>query len=321
MRRRDFLAGATLAATFRPVHAQRASRVYRIGYLSHGSSPALKALQDELSALGWIEGRSLIVEYRFTGGKDERIPELAADLAQLGLELIVVAGSNYADAVMRTTRTIPIIFCTHGDPVGSGHVASLAQPGGNVTGISNLLTELSAKQLEFLHAAVPGKGPITILWNPTAPPHASALPVAQATAQDLGIEVRLAPVSVVEEFETAFKAAERERTRAVLALVAPSYYVHHARLAELAALYRLPTMLGWSEFPKAGGLMSYGPDINEMFRRCASLVDKVLRGAKPAEIPVEQASTYQFVLNLKTAQRLKLDLLPWLLARADEIIE
>jgi putative ABC transport system substrate-binding protein len=301
--------------------AQGAEPVHRIGYLSHGPSPALEALQDALRTLGWIEGQNVIVEYRLTGGKDERIPELAADLVRLRVDLIVAAGSNYADAALRATRTIPIVFCTHGDPVGAGHVASLSRPGGNVTGISNLLTELSAKQLELLNAAVPGPGPIAVLWNPATPTHAAALPAVKAAARDLGIEIRLVPAKVVEEFAAAFNTMGAEHVRAALALVSPSYYVHHARLAELAFQYRLPTMLGWSEFPKAGGLMSYGPNLNEMFGHCAGLVDKLLRGAKPAEVPVEQASTYQLVVNLKAAQRLDLALPAAILSRADEVIE
>jgi putative tryptophan/tyrosine transport system substrate-binding protein len=166
---------ALFALTFGlPFAGAQAEQVHRIGYLSHGPSPALEALQEELRTLGWFEGRNLVVEYRFTEGKDERIPELAADLVRLEVELIAAAGPNYADAALRATRTIPIVFCAHGVPVGAGHVASLSHPGGNVTGISNLLTELSAKQLELLNAAVPGSGPIAILRNPASPPHSAA---------------------------------------------------------------------------------------------------------------------------------------------------
>ena len=301
--------------------ASMAEQNHRIGYLSHGPSPALKALQDGLRTRGWIEGRTLHVEYRLTKGRDDRIPELAADLVRLGVDVIVAAGSNYADAALHATSTIPIVFCSHGDPVGAGHVASLSRPGGNVTGISNLLTELSGKQLELLNAAVPGQGPIAVLWNPASPPHGAALPAVKAAAQDLGIEIRLVPARTVEEFDAAFKTMSAEQVRAALALVSPSYYVHHARLAELASQYRLPSMLGWSEFPKAGGLMSYGPNLNDMFERCAGLVDKLLRGAKPAEIPVEQASTYQLIVNLKAAKRLDLAIPTSILSGADEVID
>jgi putative ABC transport system substrate-binding protein len=298
-----------------------AEQVHRIGYLSHGPSPALEALQQGLRTLGWIEGRNIAVEYRLTEGKDERIPELAADLVRLRVDLIVAAGSNYADAALRATRTIPIVFCTHGDPVRSGHVASLSRPGGNVTGLSNLLTELSGKELELLNATVPGQGPIGVLWNPASPPHSVALPAVRAAARDLGIEIRLVPAAAVEEFDAAFRTMRAEHVRAVLALISPSYYVHHARLAELASQYRLPSMLGWSEFPKAGGLMSYGPILNDMFRRCAGLVDKLLRGAKPAELPVEQASTYKLIINLKAARHLDLAIPAEILNRADEVID
>jgi putative ABC transport system substrate-binding protein len=250
--------------------ARAAEQVHRIGYPSHGPSPALEALQQGLRTFGWIEGRNLVVEYHLTEGKDERIPELAADLVRLGVDLIVAAGSNYAHAALHATGTIPIVFCSHGDPVGAGHVASLSRPGGNVTGISNLLTELSAKQLELLNAAVPGPGPIAVLWNPASPPHGAALPAVRAAARDLGIETRLMPAAAVEEFDAAFRTMKAEHVRAALVLVSPSYYVHHARLAELASRYRLPSMLGWSEFPKAGGLMSSGPNLNDMFALCRS---------------------------------------------------
>jgi ABC-type uncharacterized transport system substrate-binding protein len=187
-----------------------AEQVHRIGYLSHGPSPALEALQQGLRTRGWIEGRNVAIEYRLTEGKDERIPELAADLVRLRVDLIVAAGSNYADAALRATRTIPIVFCTHGDPVRSGHVASLSRPGGNVTGLSNLLTELSGKELELLNATVPGQGPIGVLWNPASPPHSVALPAVRAAARDLGIEIRLVPAAAVEEFDAAFRTMRAE---------------------------------------------------------------------------------------------------------------
>jgi len=304
-----------------PPGAGRAEQVHRIGYLSHGPSPALDALRGRLRTLGWIEGRNLQVEYRLTDGRDERIPGLAADLVRIGVDLIVAAGSNYADAALHATRTIPIVFCAHGDPVGAGHVASLSHPGGNVTGVSNQLTELSGKQLELLDAAVPGRGPVAVLWNPASPPHDAALPAVKAAAQDLGIEIRLVPARTAAEFDAAFRTMSAEQVRAALALVSPSYYVHHARLAELASEYRLPAMLGWSEFAKAGGLMSYGPNLNEMFGRCAGLVDKLLKGGRPADIPVEQASTYQLVVNLRAARRLNLTIPASILAVADEVTE
>ena len=248
--------------------------------------------------------------------------ELVEDLVRHGVDLIVVAGSTYADVALRATRTIPIVFCSHGDPVGAGHVASLARPGGNVTGMSSLLTELSAKQLEILAATVPGEGPIAVLWNPASPPHGPALSTVKATARDLGVKLHLVPASAVEEFDAAFAAMSAGRARAALALVSPSYYVHHARLAELARHGpRLPSMFGWREYPKVGGLMSYGPNLNDMFRRCAVYVDKILKGAKPAELPVEQASKYEFVINLDAARALDVEIPPSILIRADEVIE
>jgi putative tryptophan/tyrosine transport system substrate-binding protein len=318
MRRRSLIVALFAVALWaNAVGAQPTVKIASFGYISHGLSPALDALQEGLRTLGWVEGSNLIVEYRWSDNKDERIPHLVDDLVRHGVDLIVVAGSTYADVALRATRTIPIVFCSHADPVGAGHVASLARPGGNATGMSNLLTELSAKQLEILAATVPGEGHIAVLWNPASPPHGPALSTVKATARDLGVKLHLVPASTVE----AFAAMSAERARATLALVSPSYYVHHARLAELARYYRLPSMFGWREYPKVGGLMSFGPNLNDMFRRCAVYVDKILKGAKPAELPVEQASKYEFVINLDAARALDVEIPPSILIRADEVIE
>ena len=201
----------------------RPTRLPRLAISRTGYRPALEALQEGLRTLGWAEGSNLIVEYRWSDNKDERIPELVEDLVRHGVDLIVVAGSTYTDVALRATRTIPIVFCAHGDPVGAGHVASLARPGGNVTGMSSLLTELSAKQLELLAGAVPGEGPIAVLWNPASPPHGPALSTVKATARALGVKLHLVPASAVEEFDAAFAAMNAEHARAALALVSPSY--------------------------------------------------------------------------------------------------
>jgi putative ABC transport system substrate-binding protein len=322
MKRRDFIV-ALFCMALGPLAAaaQPADKIPRIGYLSHGPSPVFEAWQEGLRTLGWIEGRNLIVEYRWSHGNDARLPELAADLVRLGVDLITVPNSTVADATLRATRTMPIVFCFHGDPVGSGHVASLARPGGNITGMSNLLTELSAKQLELLAEAVPGARRIAVLWNPLAPPHRPALLALEAAARELGVELRLVPANGVKQFDEAFATMRAERSGAALVLASPPYCVHRARLAELARQYRLPSIFGWRENPQEGGLMSYGPNLNDMFRRCAAFVDKVLKGARPVALPVEQASRYEFVINLTAARALGVEIPSSVVARADEVIE
>ena len=302
--------------------AQPISRIPRIGYLAAvptANTALLDALRAGLGTLDWVEGRNFIVEYRWSHERDELLPDLAADLVRLGVNLIVVPAATYAVAALRFTRTIPIVFCSHGDPVGAGHVASLARPGGNVTGVANLLTDLSTKQLEILVQAVPGARRIAVLWSPAESFHAPALPAVEAAARALQVEVRFVQVRGIEDFDAAFAQMSAEQVGAFLALVTPAYFIHRARLAELALRHRLPSVFGWREYPKVGGLISY--NLLDMFRRCAAYVDKILKGASPAELPVEYTSRYEFVINLNAARSLGLDIPPFLLARADEVIE
>jgi putative ABC transport system substrate-binding protein len=219
------------------------------------------------------------------------------------------------------TTTIPIVFAVHADPVGLGHVASLAQPGGNITGMSMLLTELAAKGLEVMTESLPLVQRIGVLWNPTTPSHPRALSAIEVAAEKLGIECRMVPAQTLEDFDGAFSTMAHESVGGLLAVASPLVVAQAAPLAEFALKYRLPGMFPFKENVEAGGLMSYGADRDDLYRRAATYVDKILKGAKPAELPVEQASKYQLVINLKTAKQLDLKLPSTLLARADEVIE
>ena len=312
---------AAVAVSSLAVHAQPTDKIRRIGVLAAQFGPEDKAFHDRLQALGWVEKRNLIIEYRWSGGQNERLPGLAADLVQLGVEVIVADASSYVEPARQATSTIPIVFCSHGDPVGTGHVASLARPGGNVTGIANAPPELYAKQLELLTQAIPGARRIAVLWSPSNPSNRAARPAVDATARNLSVELHWVSAEVVDELEAAFAAIVHEHADAVLALLSPLTYINRARVADLALQHRLPGLLGWRASAEAGGLLGYGPRMESVYRRCADYVDKILKGATPAELPVEQASTYELVINLKTAKALGIEIPPEILARADEIIE
>ena len=235
--------------------------------------------------------------------------------------MIFAPSSTEIEAARRATHTIPIVFAFHADPVGVGHVASLPRPGGNITGLTMLLTDLSAKELEILKEAVPQAGRIGVLWNPTTPSHAPALKAIEAGAEKLGVKLGIVPAQTRDDFPVAFAAMVEERADAVLAVSSPLARVERNLLAELELKHRLPVMFGSRWNVEVGGLMSYAADLDDLTRRAAVYIDKILKGTKPADLPIEQASKYQLVINLKTAKALSLDLPPMLLARADEVIE
>jgi putative ABC transport system substrate-binding protein len=225
------------------------------------------------------------------------------------------------EAARQATRTIPIVFAVHADPVGIGHVASLPRPGGNITGLTMLMTDLAAKELEILKEAVPQATRIGVLWNPTTPSHPPAVQAVKDAGEKLGVELRMAPVRTAEDFDGALASMAAERVGAVLVLGAPLILSHRARLAELALKYRLPSMFGIREPVEAGGLMSYAADLNDLTQRAAVYIDKILKGAKPADLPVEQASKYELFINLKTAKAIGLTMPEAFLLRADKVIE
>jgi len=312
---------APLTAT---VHAQQPMKVHQIGYLISGPPAAwanrLQALRMGLQDLGYVEGKNITIAVRSAETAD-RLPEVAADLVRLHVDVIFATSSTEVEAARRATKTIPIVFATHADPQGVGHVVSLARPGGNITGLSMLLTELVAKELEVMKQALPHMTRIGVLLTSTAPSHRPASHAVEAAAQQLGVQVLTVPMRTPEDLHGAFAMMARERVNGFLAVASPLTRSQRALLAELALKHRLPGMFGTGENVEAGGLMSYAPDLVDMTRRAAIYIDKILKGARPADLPVEQASKYELVINLKTAKALGITIAPSVLVRADRIVE
>jgi putative tryptophan/tyrosine transport system substrate-binding protein len=323
LKRRDFITLIGGAAASWPFagRAQQRPKLPRIGFL--GLVPefiALEGLRAGLRDLGYIEGTNILVEWRWAQSVEE-LPALAAELARMPVDVIFAPSSTYVEAARRVTTTISIVFAVHADPVGLGHVASLARPGGNVTGTSMLLTELAAKGLEVISEALPRARRIGVLWNPTTPSHPRALEAVEAAGEKLGLALRKVPARSLEELDGAFATMTQERVGGFLAVASPLVVGQGGPLAALELEYRLPGMFPFKENVVAGGLMSYGADPYDLYHRATVYVDKILKGAKPADLPVEQASKYELVINPKTAKALDLDLPATLLARADEVIE
>ena len=306
--------------------AQQAGKVPRIGWLGgptrQAAEPYLQAFLRGLKDLGWIEGQNIVIEWRFAGGRAERLPELAAELVRLRVDLIVVPSTPTALAAKNATKTIPLVTVGGGDPVALGLVASLARPGGNITGsTSNVGPEIAGKQLALLKETVPKVSRMAVLWNPTTPGNALAVREAEIAARALGIEIQPLEARSVNDFDSAFAAMTTKRVGALLVPGDVMFVTHRTRLADLAAKTRLPAMYNQRQFVEAGGLISYGPVNLELFRRAAAYVDKILKGAKPADLPVEQPTKFELVINLKAAKALGLTIPPSLLGRADEVIQ
>jgi len=323
---------ATIAAAFvlfsapHAVEAQQSGKVYRIGILTNkASDPAearlWQAFRSGLRERGWIEGENILIEFRGAEGNTARLPELAADLVRLKVDLIVARSSMFVQPAKKSTSSIPIVFVVHADPVRTGHVTSLARPGGNITGLANLMTDLSPKELELLSSAVPVAKRIAVLWNPDTPSHSPALKAVEEAGRTLRVQLQAVGARTAAELEGAFTAMARARAQAVLVLGSPIFFTERRRMAELAMRHRLPTMLDSRDYVEAGGLMSYSPSYDDLFRRGAIYVDKILKGAKPADLPVEQGTKFELVINLKTAKALGLTIPQLVLARADQIIK
>jgi putative ABC transport system substrate-binding protein len=325
MKRRKFITLLGGAAVWPlAARAQQPAKVARIGFLGLGPASAwssrVEALRAGLRDLGWVEGKNIVIEFRWADGV-RQLPQLAAELVSMNVDIIFAPSSTMVEPARQATRTIPIVFSNHADPIGTGHVASLPRPGGNITGLSELATELNAKELEMLKEVVPQVTRIGVLWNPTTPSQAPGLQSVKAAGERLGLTLYMVPATTATDFDDAFMSMVRENVGAVLVVPAPVTTMERARLAELALKHWLPTMFAAKENVEAGGLMSYGADRNDLSRRAALYVDKILKGAKPADLPVEQASKYQLVINLKTAKALGLEIPPGVLALADEVIE
>ena len=304
----------------------QAGKVYRIGILGESASDPSEArlwqtFRLGLRDLGWIEGRNILIESRWNEGDSARLPELAADLVRLRVDLIVTRGSTYVQGARTATSSIPIVFTMHADPIGTGHVVSLARPGGNITGLALLQTEINRKGFEILVSAVPMAKRIAVLWNPGTPSHTPGLKAVEESARTLRVQLQAVVARTGADLESAFSAMAREHAHAVMVLSFGPYTAARQFLAELAIKYRLPTMFAVRDHVEAGGLMSYGPDYSELVRRGAVYVDKILKGAKPADLPVEQPTKFELVINLKTAKALGLTIPQSILVRADEIIQ
>jgi putative ABC transport system substrate-binding protein len=308
--------------------ARQPVKVPRIGVLLPGSppgpherSPGLEAFQQGLRDLGYVEGQNLVMESRWAEGKFERLPDLAVELVRLKADVIVTVGTPAIQAAKRATETLPIVMVGAGDPLGTGLIASLAHPGGNITGLATQDTDLSGKRLELLKEAVPTLSRIAVLWNSASASMKFGVRAAQAAAEVLGMTfISLEVHGNPEDFERAFAAVSQERPDALYVTFDPFTFRHQKRIVELAAAHRLPAIYARRQFVDAGGLMSYAPRFPDMWRRAATYVDKILKGAKPATLPVEQPMRFEFVLNLKTAAALGLTLPPHILVFADEVI-
>jgi putative ABC transport system substrate-binding protein len=326
MKRREFitLLGGTVAAGPIAAGAQQSVKVPRIGFLGFGPASAyatrVEALRSGLRELGYVEGKNIVIEFRWADTVDE-LPALAAELVRMPVDIIFASSSTLVEPARQATQTIPIVFSNHADPVGVGHVTSLARPGGNITGLSMLLTDLAVKELEITTEVLPQTKRFGVLWNPTTPSHAPAMRAVEDAGEKLGVRLVLLPERTADDFEPAFATMLREGTGGFLVVPSPLSTSYRAALARLALRHRLPGMFGHKDYVEAGGLMSYGADIDDLWRRAALYIDKILKGAKPADLPVEQASKYQLVINLKTAKALGLTVPDKLLALADEVIE
>jgi putative ABC transport system substrate-binding protein len=307
--------------------AQQAAKVARIGYLSTNlaASPhLLEAFRQGLRDLGYVEGRNVVIEYRGAEGKRERLPALAAELVALKVDVLVAITTLEALAAKQATSTIPVVFAAVADPVTSGLVTSLARSGGNVTGLSLLGPELVGKRLELLTPAVPGISRVAFLWYPRAVGERTEKDFLKGTdvaARALGVRLQVVEARGPENFDRAFSEMNTARADALTVSGAAMFANERSRLVDLAAKHRLPAVYAWREFVEAGGLMAYGPNVADLFRRAATYVDKILKGAKPGDLPVEQPTKFELVINLKTAKALKLTIPQSILARADQVIE
>ena len=321
------LLGALLLPLCFPAQAQQSKKVPRIGYLVPGSSATysarIEAFRRGLRELGYVEEKNILLEYRFAEGKLDRLSELATELARLKVDMIVTSGGASVDAAKRATSTIPIVVANTGDLVGPGHVASLAKPGGNVTGLTNMAPELAGKRLELLKEAVPKLSLVAVLWwnAPDDPGPSASWKESQLSARELRLRLHSMEVRNANDFERAFADAAKARSNALAVTPSPFFSANQKRIVQLAAKNRLPAIYSQGEYANAGGLMSYGPDVVYQHYRAATYADKILKGTKPADLPVEQPTKFEFIVNLKAAKQIGLTIPPNVLARADKVIK
>ena len=322
MRRREFIALLGAAIVPRVAHARNTAGIARIGYLVLAPTSLDDAFLEGLHDLGWIEGQNISIERRNCAGDVERLKGFAAELALLKVDIIVAVATAGVQAAKNATSSIPIVFAALGDPVGQGFVASLARPGGNFTGTSfDASPEITAKQLQLIVETVPKASRLAVLWNPTSPVIRTYFQFAQNAAAALRLSLQSVEAKDAKDFEPAFDAMVREHADALIVLSDAFMTFHRATLAEHTAKHRIPALYGHNLYPEAGGLMSYGPSVPDLVRGAAAYVDKILKGATPADLPVAQPVKFALIINLKTAKALGLEIPPTLLARADQVIE
>jgi putative tryptophan/tyrosine transport system substrate-binding protein len=328
MDRRTFLFVFSLGALSAPLaaEAQQAEKVYRVGLLAllpnADTTREMKALKKRLRDLGYIEGENLMFDYRSAEGRPERLATLAAQLLQLGPDVIIAGGGTLtAQAAKQATRTVPIVMAGVGDPIASGLVTTLARPGGNITGLSTLAPDIAGKRLEFLRDALPTVNQVAVLANPMTPFVAQALKVVGDAARALRVQIHVVEMTAPDQLDRVFEAVLSAKPRALLVLEDPLTFALRTQIAALAAQHRLPSASGFRDFVEVGGLMSYGTDLADLASRAAIYVDKILKGTNPADMPVEQPTKFELVINVKTAKALGLTIPTSLLARADEVIE
>jgi putative tryptophan/tyrosine transport system substrate-binding protein len=310
----------------RAAGAQPPGKMPRIGWLGgptrEAAQPYLQSFLQGMRELGWIDGQNIVIEWRFAGGRAERLPDLVADLVRLRVELIVVPSTPTALAASKATKTIPLITVGGNDPVELGLVPSLARPGGNITGLTVTTSpEITGKQMELLKEIVPKGGRMAVLWNPTTKGNAAFLRAAESAARTLAVELQMLEARRPDDFDAAFRTMAAKRADTLLVLGDVMFVTHGARLAALATQARLPSMYTQRPFVDAGGLISYGPRVMDNFRRAAFYVDRILKGAKPGDLPIERPTTFELVVNLRAAKAIGLTFPPALLQRADDVIQ
>jgi putative ABC transport system substrate-binding protein len=323
LKRREFISllGGAVAAWPLIARAQQGKRIPRIGVLWPNPPAMFDFLRQGLKDFGYVEGQNIAFEFRWAESRLDQLPEMAAELVRLKVDVIVTLAPQATLAAKRATDTIPIVFVAMGDPVASGVVPSLARPGANVTGTTRMISEMSAKHVELLKEAVPSLAKLAVLWNPTNSSHQPAMQAVDAAARSLSLQLQPLEVRAVAELDGTFDAIVRDKADGLLFIADPVFFIQLRRMADFVASNRLPAICNFTEFPKLGGLMGYAPSLPDEFRHAASHIDKILKGAKAAELPVEQPTRFQLVVNLKSAKALGLTIPPMLLARADEVIE
>ena len=317
--------GALLLVLSLPANAQHLTKIPRIGYLNASSafsaSSRVEAFRRGLRDLGYVEGKTIVVEYRFAEGNPDRLRQLTAELVQLHVDIIVTGGPTVTRLVKEATSTIPIVMGFDDDPVGSGFVASLARPGGNITGLSTLAPEISGKQIEILKEVVPRISRVAVLGNSTRSATSLSFKEMERAAGVLKVQLQYLDIRDAKDIETAFGAASKGRADAIVVLGSPVLNLRRTHIADLAAKNRMPGVYAQPEFIDAGGLMYYGASFTDIFQRAATYVDKILKGAKPADLPIEQPIKFEFVVNLKAAKQIGLTIPPNVLVRADRVIK